>query len=184
MWTPRANSSSSRSIPRPGASGGGCAAVYGGGMWQVIDSTGAVRLELPGVDSVTIENGSIEAGGQYYSTATFEPAVFYGYTGVPIDGGFWVKGRDGRQGLPRRRQPGLFLRGRGAPGPERRAVAGAPGRRLHGRHGRVQPRRDLRRERPSSATRPRGRRISTTPPAGKCTPAPAPSRRAAPRASS
>ena len=27
--------------------------------------------------------------------------------------------------------------------PERRAVAGAPGRRLHGRHGRVQPRRDL-----------------------------------------
>ena len=53
MWTPRANSSSSRSIPRPGASGGGCAAVYGGGMWQVIDSTGAVRLELPGVDSVT-----------------------------------------------------------------------------------------------------------------------------------
>ena len=78
-----------------GSFSGGCAAVYGGGMWQVIDSTGAVRLELPGVDSVTIENGSIEAGGQYYSTATFEPAVFYGYTGVPIDGGFWVKGETG-----------------------------------------------------------------------------------------
>lgn len=74
---------------------GGCAAVYGGGMWQVIDTTGAVRLELPGVESVTLGYGSLEAGGTYYNTTTFEPAVFYGYTGVPTDGGYWVKGETG-----------------------------------------------------------------------------------------
>lgn len=74
---------------------GGYAAVYGGGMWQIIDTTGAVRLELPGVSEVTLGYGSIEADGTYYSTTTFEQAVFYGYTGVPIDGGFWVKGTDG-----------------------------------------------------------------------------------------
>ena len=74
---------------------GGCAAVYGGGMWQIIDKTGAVRLELPGVSEVTLGYGSIEAGGTYYNTSTFEQAVFYGYTGVPTDGGYWVKGETG-----------------------------------------------------------------------------------------
>ena len=74
---------------------GGCAAVYGGGMWQIIDSSGAVRLELPGVGEVTLGYGHIEAGGTYYSTSTFEPAVFYGYTGIPADGGYWVKGETG-----------------------------------------------------------------------------------------
>ena len=74
---------------------GGYAAVYGGGMWQIIDTTGAVRLQLPGVSEVTLGYGSVEADGTYYSTTTFEQAVFYGFTGVPIDGGFWVKGETG-----------------------------------------------------------------------------------------
>ena len=74
---------------------GGYAAVYGGGMWQIIDTTGAVMLELPGVSEVTLSYGSIDADGTYYSTTTFEQAVFYGYTGVPTDGGFWVKGETG-----------------------------------------------------------------------------------------
>ncbi len=74
---------------------GGVAAVYGGGMWQIIDTTGAVRLQLPGVSEVTLGYGHIEADGTYYSTTTFEQAVFYGYTGVPIDGGFWVRGETG-----------------------------------------------------------------------------------------
>ena len=74
---------------------GGVAAVYGGGMWQIIDTTGTVRLQLPGVSEVTLGYGHIEADGTYYSTTTFEQAVFYGYTGVPIDGGFWVKGETG-----------------------------------------------------------------------------------------
>ena len=74
---------------------GGYAAVYGGGMWQIIDTTGTVRLQLPGVSEVSLGYGSIDADGTYYSTQTFEQAVFYGYTGVPIDGGFWVKGETG-----------------------------------------------------------------------------------------
>ena len=64
-------------------------------MWQIIDGSGAVRLELPGVSEVTLGYGHIEAGGTYYSTSTFEPAVFYGYTGIPADGGYWVKGETG-----------------------------------------------------------------------------------------
>ena len=64
-------------------------------MWQIIDGSGAVRLELPGVGEVTLGYGHIEAGGTYYSTSTFEPAVFYGYTGIPTDGGYWVKGETG-----------------------------------------------------------------------------------------
>ena len=74
---------------------GGCAAVYGGGRWQIIDTTGAVRLELPGVSEVTLGYGSIEADGSYYNTNNYQQAVYYGYTGVPIDGGFWVKGETG-----------------------------------------------------------------------------------------
>ena len=74
---------------------GGYAAVYGGGMWQIINTSGEVMLELPGVSEVTLGYGSIEADGTYYSTTTFEQAVFYGYTGVPIDGGFWVAGETG-----------------------------------------------------------------------------------------
>ena len=74
---------------------GGYAAVYGGGMWQIIDTTGAVMLELPGVSEVTLSYGSIDADGTYYSTTTFEQAVFYGYTGVPCEGGFWVAGENG-----------------------------------------------------------------------------------------
>ncbi len=73
----------------------GYAAVYGGGMWQVINTSGEVVLQLPGVSEVTVGYGSIEADGTYYSTTTFEQAVFYGYTGVPIDGGFWVAGETG-----------------------------------------------------------------------------------------
>lgn len=74
---------------------GGCAAVYGGGMWQIIDKSGTVRLELPGVSEVTLGYGSIGADGTYYNTSTFEQAVFYGYTGIPTDGGYWVKGETG-----------------------------------------------------------------------------------------
>lgn len=74
---------------------GGYAAVYGGGRWQIIDTTGAVRLELPGASEVTLGYGHIEADGVYYNTSTMQPAEFYGYTGVPIDGGFWVKGDTG-----------------------------------------------------------------------------------------
>ena len=74
---------------------GGYAAVYGGGMWQIIDTSGTVVLELPGVSEVNLGYGSIEADGIYYNTNTMEQAVFYGYTGVPIDGGFWVAGETG-----------------------------------------------------------------------------------------
>ena len=53
-------------------------------MWQIIDAAGAVRLQLPGVERGHARlRAHIEAGGTYYSTTTFEPAVFYGYTGVP-----------------------------------------------------------------------------------------------------
>ena len=74
---------------------GGCAAVYGGGMWQIIDTTGTVRLQLPGVSEVTLGYGSIEADGTYYNTTSYEQAVYYGYTGIPVDGGFWVRGAAG-----------------------------------------------------------------------------------------
>ncbi len=74
---------------------GGSAAVYGGGMWQIIDRTGTVRLTLPGVSEVTLGYGHIEADGVYYSTTNYEQAIFFDYTGIPVDGGFWVKGAAG-----------------------------------------------------------------------------------------
>ena len=73
---------------------GNLAAVKRNGTWCVIDKSGSVKREFPGVESVTIGNGYVEAGGAYYTTA-LEEATFYGYTGVPCDGGFWVAGENG-----------------------------------------------------------------------------------------
>lgn len=73
---------------------GNLAAVKREGTWCVIDKSGSVKREFSGVDGVTIGNGYVEAGGAYYTTA-LEEATFYGYTGVPCDGGFWVAGENG-----------------------------------------------------------------------------------------
>ena len=73
---------------------GSLAAVKKGGVWCVIDKSGSVKREFQGVDGVTIGSGYVEAGGTYYTTA-LEEAVFYGYTGEPCEGGFWVAGESG-----------------------------------------------------------------------------------------
>lgn len=73
---------------------GSLAAVKKGGVWCVIDKSGSVKREFPGVDSVAIGSGFVEAGDVYYTTA-LEEATFYGYTGVPCEGGFWVAGENG-----------------------------------------------------------------------------------------
>ena len=73
---------------------GSLAAVKRNGAWCVINKSGEVLREFSGVEGVTIGNGYVEAGGAYYTTA-LEEATFYGYTGVPCDGGFWVAGENG-----------------------------------------------------------------------------------------
>ena len=41
-----------------------------------------------------IGNGYVVAGDSYYTTA-LEEASFYGYAGIPCDGGYWVEGENG-----------------------------------------------------------------------------------------
>ena len=73
---------------------GNLAAVKRDGVWCVIDKSGSVKREFPGVDSVMIGNGYVVAGDSYYTTA-LEEASFYGYAGIPCDGGYWVEGENG-----------------------------------------------------------------------------------------
>ena len=73
---------------------GNLAAVKRNGVWCVIDKSGDVKREFPDVTGVNIGPGYVEAGGVYYTTA-LEEATFYGYTGVPCEGGFWVAGENG-----------------------------------------------------------------------------------------
>ena len=73
---------------------GNLAAVKRNGVWCVIDKSGSVKREFPGVDSVMIGNGYVVAGDSYYTTA-LEEASFYGYAGIPCDGGYWVEGENG-----------------------------------------------------------------------------------------
>lgn len=74
---------------------GNNAAVLSGGNWSIIDSTGAVRLELGAVSSVEVTPSYILADGSYYTVNDYTEAVFYGYTGVPCEEGFWVRGANG-----------------------------------------------------------------------------------------
>ena len=74
---------------------GGNAAVKSGGNWSIIDSAGNVRLELGAVGSVEVTPSYILAAGKYYTVNDCTEAVFYGYTGVPCDEGFWVRGTNG-----------------------------------------------------------------------------------------
>ena len=74
---------------------GGNAAVKSGGNWSIIDSAGNVRLELGAVGSVEVTPAYILADGKYYTVNDCTEAVFYGYTGVPCDEGFWVRGTNG-----------------------------------------------------------------------------------------
>lgn len=73
---------------------GNLAAVKRNGVWCVIDKSGAVKREFPDVDHVMIGNGYVVAGDSYYTTA-LEEASFYGYAGIPCDGGYWVEGENG-----------------------------------------------------------------------------------------
>ena len=73
----------------------GCAAVRDDEGWKIIDRSGEVRLTLGDVDGVELSDGVIFAGGKYYETRNFTEAVFYGYTGVPTEGGYWVQGETG-----------------------------------------------------------------------------------------
>ena len=73
---------------------GNLAAVTSSGVWCVIDKSGTVKREFPDVTGVTIARSYVEAGGKYYTTG-LEEAVFYEYTGIPCEGGFWVAGANG-----------------------------------------------------------------------------------------
>jgi hypothetical protein len=73
---------------------GSLAAVKSNGVWCVIDKSGEVKREFPDVTGVNITLSSVEAGGKYYTTS-LEEAVFYEYTGIPCDDGFWVRGANG-----------------------------------------------------------------------------------------
>ena len=74
---------------------GGHAAVLSGGNWSVINTSGTVVLELGAVSAVTVTPGYIEADGTYYTVNDYTEAVFFGYTGIPCDEGFWVRGTNG-----------------------------------------------------------------------------------------
>ena len=54
-----------------------------------------MRLELGAVGSVEVTPAYILADGKYYTVNDCTEAVFYGYTGVPCDEGFWVRGANG-----------------------------------------------------------------------------------------
>lgn len=84
-----------RGFEAAGSFRGGLAAVRDEGVWCIIDREGEVKKRFEGVASLTVEDGYIEADGEYYTVTTLEPAVFYGYEGQPIPGGFWVRGENG-----------------------------------------------------------------------------------------
>ena len=88
--------------------------MLSGGNWSIIDSTGAVRLELGAVSSVEVTPSYILADGSYYTVNDYTEAVFYGYTGVPCEEGFWVRGANGVRVFRSDGDSGLLLRGRRA----------------------------------------------------------------------
>ena len=71
----------------------GLAAVKNNGLWGYIDTNGeyVVQPQYEQATSFTGGCAAVYGGGMWQ----IEPAVFYGYTGIPADGGYWVKGETG-----------------------------------------------------------------------------------------
>lgn len=84
-----------RSFTKAGSFSNGIAAVVKDGYWSIIDKSGEVKKQFADASEVLVESGYIMVDGEYYSASTFEPAVFYGYDGLPCEGGFWVQGENG-----------------------------------------------------------------------------------------
>lgn len=84
-----------RTYSQAGSFRGGIAAVVKDGVWSIINKSGEVKKQFPNATEVVVEDGYVTVDGEYYSSTTLEPAVFYGYEGTPCDGDFWVRGEAG-----------------------------------------------------------------------------------------